>query len=158
VPEASASAARRRRRFANVLIQPGIQLGLPALVLGITFAFAALQAVHGYLAFGRLYRVVMAETSAPVALQAIITGQTGDFLVVSCAIILAYMLVVVIVSVAWAHRMVGPTVPFRRHLEALKNGEYSSRVHLRRFDAFPEMARDLNELAEILETQEKPRS
>jgi hypothetical protein len=156
VPKATAPEGRQRRRFANVLVEPGLQLGLPALLLAITFAFAALQAGHAYLAYGRFYQVVLAETSASDALQAIIHGQTRNFLVASGAITLAYAIIVLIASVAWAHRMVGPVVAFRRHVEALKNAEYASRVHIRRFAAFAELARDLNELAELLEAQEKP--
>jgi methyl-accepting chemotaxis protein len=155
VRKTSTPEGRQRRRFANVLVEPGLQLGLPALLLAITFGFAAAQAGHGYLAYGRFYQVVLAETSAPHALQAIIDGQTQSFLVASGAITLAYAIIVLIASVAWAHRMVGPIVAFRRHVEALKNAEYGSRVHIRRFDAFPELARDLNELAELLEAQEK---
>ena len=40
--------------------------------------------------------------------------------------------------------------PFRRHIQAMKNGDYSSRVHLRKGDAFVEMADDLDELAGVL--------
>ena len=79
----SAPTGRRRRRFANILVDPGLQLGLPALLLFIALPFAALQAVYGFLAFGRLYRVVMAETSAPLTLQTLIEQQTSDFLVAS---------------------------------------------------------------------------
>ena len=151
----STPRGRQDRRLANVLVEPVLQLGLPALLLAITLPFAALQALYGYMAFGQLYQVVLADTSAPRTFQTMLEGQAADFLFVSGAITLAYAIVVLIGSVAWAHRMVGPIVPFRRHVEALKGGEYGSRVHIRRFDAFSELARDLNELAELLEEHDK---
>ena len=40
-------------------------------------------------------------------------------------------------------------------MEALKNGDYGGRVHLRDGDAFQDLAEDLNELAALLERNEK---
>ena len=45
--------------------------------------------------------------------------------------------------------------PLAHRLEALKNGDFSSRVALRRGDAFEDVAHDLNELAELLAEQAK---
>jgi signal transduction histidine kinase len=68
-----------------------------------------------------------------------------------------YIFAVLLLSVGYAHRMIGPMVPIRRQTEALKNGDYSARVTLRKRDAFSELADDLNELAQVLEEQEKTR-
>lgn len=54
--------------------------------------------------------------------------------------------------------MVGPVVQFVRHVKALKDDDYSSRVNIRPKDGFYDLAKALNELAENLEEKNKPES
>ena len=79
-----------------------------------------------------------------------------DAVVVTGVLAIAYLLTVLAVAIVFLHRLVGPTVALRRQGEALKNGDYSARVSLRRNDAFSELADDLNELAALLEQGDKP--
>ena len=51
--------------------------------------------------------------------------------------------------------MIGPTLPIMRHIRALKDGFYSQRVKLRRYDCFQELADELNKLAETLEKRKE---
>ena len=67
--------------------------------------------------------------------------------------VFCYLLLNVILSVYFTHKMIGPTIAFRRHIRALGCGDYTSRVYLRRGDAFVEVAEDLNRLAEVMETK-----
>jgi methyl-accepting chemotaxis protein len=142
---------KSRRRTRNLLLQPGLQLRLPLLLLLVTLGFGAVLGVHSWITYERLFSLTLHDTSEPDYFTRTIRAQTSDFVRVSAAITIAYALVVIGVSVVYAHRLVGPTVAMRRHIEALKNGDYSVRTVLRRKDAFAEVARDLNELAEILE-------
>jgi Tfp pilus assembly protein PilX len=48
------------------------------------------------------------------------------------------------------HRIFGPMVPIRKHIQNLKKGDFESRIHLRKKDHFHELAEDLNELAKSL--------
>lgn len=54
-------------------------------------------------------------------------------------------------SIIYTHRMVGPVVAFSRHVRELARGNYSSRVKLRKADAFQAFAEELNVLAQGLE-------
>ncbi len=148
---------RERRHKMNLLLQPALQLKLPAVLLIATLGFAALQVAHTQFAYGKLFDIVLAEAGRPPFLENLLREQTADYIEVTSAFTFVYILVVVILSVAYAHRMIGPTVPLRRQIEALKNGDYSARVALRRGDAFSEMAEDLNELAQVLEEHGKER-
>ncbi len=58
-------------------------------------------------------------------------------------------------SIYFTHKMVGPTVAFRRQINALKSGNYRSKVYLRQGDAFGEVAVELNELADELKRQQE---
>lgn len=57
--------------------------------------------------------------------------------------------------VVFSHRIFGPTVPIRRHIQNLRAGDYSSRIHLRNGDEFRDLAEELNQLAEALATKKK---
>ena len=148
---------RQRRRGANFLLNPSLQLRLPLYLLLITAVFGVLQIGHGYLAYERLYYAIIQQAGKASYLLQLLRGQTADFLFVSTLILTAYTMAILGASVAYAHRMVGPTVAFRRHLEALKNGDYSARAQLRKGDAFTEIADDLNALAERLQAEARPR-
>ena len=79
-----------------------------------------------------------------------------DFAVTTALVALLYASVVFGSCVRYTQRYVGPLVPIRRHLGALKNGDYSARVRLRRNDSLQEIAQQLNELAESLERSADP--
>jgi methyl-accepting chemotaxis protein len=149
--------AEQRRRKLNLLLQPALQLKLPVFLLLITIGFAAFQVIHGYIAYNQLFGTVLKEAGQPPMLQELLRGQTQDFIEVSAELAIAYMVVVILLSVTYAHRMIGPTVAFRRMVEAMKNGDYAARVTLRKGDAFSELADDLNELASILERDDAKR-
>ncbi|HEY5657539.1 MAG TPA: hypothetical protein VIY27_07090 [Myxococcota bacterium] len=148
----------QRRRKINILLKPALQLKLPAILLLVTLGFAALQAAHTQFAYGKLFEIVFKEAGHPTFLQDLLRAQTTDYIEVTAALTILYALVVIVISVGYAHRMVGPSVPLQRHIEALKNGDYASRVKLRKHDAFEELAENLNELARMLEEHEKGRA
>ena len=81
--------------------------------------------------------------------------QARDYLIVSFAIGGAYVLMVLVACLAHAHRILGPLIPIRTHIEGMKNGDYSSVLRLRSGDPFVEIADDLNELASLLREQAK---
>lgn len=140
-----------RRRAINFLLEPTLQLKLPLYLLLITAVFLSLQALNGWMAFSGIYAPILRESGASEALYEVIRAQTHDFLIASASIGAGYVLVVIGVSVAYAHRMVGPTLPIRRHVNAMRRGDFSSRARLRQGDAFATLADDLNALAEELE-------
>jgi signal transduction histidine kinase len=51
-------------------------------------------------------------------------------------------------------RLVGPITPISRHIEALNNGDYSSRISLRKNDYLEDIEVSLNELSAKLENSE----
>ncbi|MBW2230631.1 MAG: hypothetical protein JRH17_09605 [Deltaproteobacteria bacterium] len=143
-----------QRKTANLLLQPAVQLKLPLYFLLITTTFLAVLAVVISSAYRSLFLTIAAEQ--PTYVERILRAQTHDLVVVSGMVAIGYLLVVLAVAIVQLHRLVGPTVALRRQVEALKNGDYSARVALRKHDAFVELADDLNELAGLLEQGEKP--
>ena len=65
-------------------------------------------------------------------------------------LVILYTFLNLLISIYYTHRMIGPSVAFKRHIQALKEGDFDSRVKLRTHDAFLDVAQELNELAEKL--------
>jgi hypothetical protein len=61
-----------------------------------------------------------------------------------------------IVAVIFTHKLIGPTIAFRRHIRMIAEGKFQYRTKLRKGDAFQEVASDLNKLSEFFERKNKP--
>jgi len=121
-----------------------------------TLGFAALFAVQSYLAFGRVY--AMALSVAPTSFEELISDQIGDFAIVTSVIGVAYLSVMLTTSVAFLHRLMGPTVALRRQVRHLRRGDYAARVEMRSSEVMiSELSHELNELAATLERREQAR-
>ncbi len=142
--------ARSQRRARNLLVDPMRQLRLPFFLFCATSAYAILCVSFAYIAFGDLL--------ADAGLHAgdwLVELQAASLLGGVAATGAIYFGLVSAVCIIHTHRMIGPEVVFRRHVQALKSGDYGARMTLRDGDALVDLASDLNELAEILQDAEK---
>jgi hypothetical protein len=141
-------------RRAIRVVEPVVQLRLPLTLVALTAVFVAAFVWNSHAAYERLVDLGLAHVQD--ALRGTVVELTGDFLIVSCAILGAYLLAVTGVCLAHTHRLIGPRVALLRQIEALKKGDYEARVTLRQGDrVFHEVARDLNDLAQILERAQR---
>ena len=141
-----------RRAFR--VLQFGTQIRLPVYLLLITAAFTTLFAWHTHSAYSKLYAMVM--TSVPESYHEEIIRQTQDFSIVGASILGAFVLAMLSFCIAYTHTLLGPTVPLRRHVQSMKDGNYQARNKLRKSDAAHQgLADDLNELASILQHAQK---
>ncbi|MBW2692675.1 MAG: hypothetical protein JRE57_08575 [Deltaproteobacteria bacterium] len=137
-----------RRAFR--VLQFGAQIRLPFYLLLITVVFMSLFAWHVYSAYAELYTMVM--TNVPESFQEQILRQTQDFSIVGAAILGGLVLTILGFSIAYTHVLLGPTVPLRRQVQSMKDGNYRTRNKLRKTDAAHQgLADDLNELSSILQ-------
>lgn len=67
---------------------------------------------------------------------------------------ICYFMILFISCVIFSHKYFGPIIAFKRHSIALKDGSYSSRIRLRPGDEFGDLANELNQLAEHLQTKD----
>jgi methyl-accepting chemotaxis protein len=140
-----------RRKTINLLLQPNLQLKLPLYVLLVTLMYALLLWAVLYRGFEGFYKFIMLQSNVGEQVGPIIKYQTNAVITVLSVMTIAYVILIIGLSVIYLHRLVGPTIAFRRHIRALRNGEYSSRIKLRKNDAFREVAQDLNDLAASLD-------
>ena len=141
----------RPKRATLRLIEPALQLRLPLYLVGITTLFAVCATAHSWYAYDTLLSNVLPIASE--GYRGLLDRQTGDFLVVSSVLLLAYGLVILGVCVAYLRRLAGPMVAFRRQIALMRRGDYSARNSLRKGAPFEDLAKDLNSLAKALEVR-----
>jgi len=88
------------------------------------------------------------------AMNALLEAQRS-VTVMGTAGIFALVIVCAALWLIYSHKIFGPTVPIRRHIHKLLEGDYSSRVHLRDGDELSEIGEELNHLAELLAEKTK---
>jgi signal transduction histidine kinase len=86
-----------------------------------------------------------------------ITNSITSALTLTLLVGTAIAMAAILIGIRLSHRIYGPMVPFRRHIDALKKGEFSSRIRLRKDDDLIEIRDALNDLAITLEERYKNR-
>jgi len=143
-------------RRAIRLVEPVAQIRLPVFLVTLTAIFVSAFAWNSHLAYERMIDLTLAQTQD--AFRGDVSDQTADFLIVSSALLLAYLAAVAGICLAYTHHLIGPRVALTRQIAALKRGDYSARVELRQSETvFREVADDLNDLAQTLERKDRQR-
>ncbi|MBI2602340.1 MAG: hypothetical protein HYW48_04725 [Deltaproteobacteria bacterium] len=145
------SEYRSRRKLRNFLLQPMIQLklGLYSILISAAFGFFILYILYQNLS--EFVDVFITASGLGVEIKELFVAYLSQTKWWLALLFLAFLLINVGITIIYTHRMVGPTVAFRRHIGKLRQGDYTSRIFLRKGDAFQEVADDLNELAKTLE-------
>ncbi len=139
-----------KRRLSNFLLQPLLQTRIGAYCILLSFIFAGLIAGIVYVHLGHLFAFIIEMTDAPQEVQTIILSYVSSIQTWIYLTLGAYILLVMAISIWYTHRLVGPMVAFKRHFEALQQGNFSHRTNLRKNDAFHEAAIELNRATEML--------
>ncbi len=144
----------KKRRLSNLLLQPLLQTQIGLYCIALSLIFTALIGIVLYQNLGSLYDVFFTLTDGKVKLHAVVTAYLQNIQAWVLLCLGAYILSTIGISVLYTHRLVGPTVAFRRHLDAIEAGDYSYRTILRKGDAFQEVATRLNEVSEFMEQRQ----
>ncbi len=152
-----AETPAQRRSVLNAVWQPFLQFKLLMYMLGSTALVAVLLGAFLYFAFSDLISVMTGKAEATSYYGEMIEIQLVHLFRYCGALFVLYILLLAAVCVAYTHRLIGPIRPFTRHVEALSQGNYASRVMLRKGDLelYTDYADKLNQLAVHLETKEK---
>lgn len=145
---------KHSRSARNYLLQPNLQLKLGFVSILVATLFSALIISLTYVSLSSFYSMVLDLTDLREEVVHILEQYISSMSWWIIGLIILYLAVNVCLSIYYTHRLVGPTVAFRRHIINLIEGDYTSRVHLRKNDAFSEVAEVLNRLAQNLEGKE----
>lgn len=148
-----------RRRIVNYFVEPVLQIKLPMSLLVLTFIFMVMSVLLIQLYFGAVYNSILGLTGYPELLgehiKRMVISDISETRYLFFVVFFVYISLFIIIAIAYTHKLVGSSVTLKRHICALKEGNFSSRVSLRKNDAFAEIADELNELASSLETKSK---
>lgn len=158
---ASASAMpaenQQKRRVLNAIWQPFVQFKLLMYMLGSTALVAVLLGAFLYFAFNDLISVISGQGESSNYYGDMIEIQLVHLFRYCGALFVLYILLLAAVCVAYTHKLIGPIRPFIRHIDSLNDGDYSSRVVLRKndLDMYNDYADKLNELAVRLNAENR---
>ncbi len=141
----------KQRYVKNLFLLPRIQWKIALLHILLTIGFMLGIAQYLSLAFGDIYNVLLESSNVSDQLQAQVGLQLSGYRKLLLVLFLAYIAVNVFIVAYYTHKIIGPTIPMKRHVKCLIDNKYDSRVILRKGDAFQDMAQDLNQLARLLE-------
>jgi methyl-accepting chemotaxis protein len=149
--QAIGANAKAKRRVRNFMLQPLLQvkIGLYSIIMSLIFA-AALAWIVYYNFAGLVNSVVLLTDAEDEVRELFMDYWRGTQLWVYLAFVI-YLGAVVAMSILYTHKLVGPTIAFRRHIRSLSEGRYNARTYLRKGDAFAEVADELNRLSEMME-------
>jgi hypothetical protein len=68
---------------------------------------------------------------------------------------LAIMVIMIVVGIVTTHRVAGPVYHIESEIDRVLAGETGVRVHLRRYDSFPDLAERVNQLIERIDDSRK---
>jgi signal transduction histidine kinase len=141
---------KNRRSLKNIMVSPAGQIrllfGVPlAALAAVTFLLLSLNNAVST----RIDDMKQLSGLTPASLddlKHVVTHITQ----LGCAFTLVGFLMIATFGLLISHRFYGPLVPILRTVQAMKKGDYSERIHLRSPDELKELARELNELCDVL--------
>ena len=134
------------RRIRGLLVKPHSQLRFAFMLFGAGLLFLVVLVAYLLLSFNSTIESLHAYYQIDASV--IDRLQTALFSTIVMTVIFGVVLAAITFSagIALSHRIFGPVVPFQRHLNNLIEGNYSSRVSLRKRDEFQELMISMNQL------------
>ncbi|MFK7874014.1 MAG: hypothetical protein AB8C84_12750 [Oligoflexales bacterium] len=139
------------RKFRNFLMQPTIQMTMGIYLVLLSLFFAAGTSYVLYSSLKELVSTVLTLTDMESEVHQFFLNGIRQTVIALIGLLLAYTSAAILLSIIYTHRMVGPTVAFCNQLQQMQIGNFSSRIQLRKGDAFGEVATEINQLAQVLE-------
>ena len=138
------------RKLKNYLLRPQVQLrvGFYFIVISIIFAF-----IIGWVftsQFGNIYETILDLTDVREEVIDIVDQHIREAMFWLIVICVGFVCINITLAVWYTHRMVGPAVAFKRHIDEIIAGNYDAKTTLRRGDAFHDVALRLNTLSDNL--------
>jgi hypothetical protein len=143
--EAPVAQERPGFRRRKILVQPGYQLRVAAMILIFILAYSLLL---GFLIFYPLHMQFGAAMGREEQFR--LAQEILELHKRFWPSVLVVGILVAIQSVFVTHRVVGPAYHLRRVLEGFSAGKYEMRAHLRRWDRLKELEATVNSLGEAL--------
>ena len=147
---------RQPRSLRSTLLEPFKQIKLGLYIIGISVFFVGLISLLFLQAFMQQYqqlmeifKVVNQNTQWELLQNSVFENNISRIAIAMAAYIGSLFLIVF-----WAtHRFYGPLVTISKFIDAIAEGDYSSRVAVRKRDELQDLCGKLNHMAESLESK-----
>ncbi len=149
---------QNRRKIRNFLLQPSVQTRFGFYSIGLSVVFACVVFSILYINLSDFSDIVMALTDSEGEVRELFASYMLHTRWWLAYTVLLYFVANLLVSIVITHRLVGPTVAFRAHVRKLCDGNFQDRIHLRKGDAFVDLADELNRLTALMEKTQGKRN
>ncbi len=140
--------SKSKRSFKNYLLEPEIQLKRAYYFLAFFFCML------GGIFFWTYAQIVFAVEFLDARAWLVAVRLTDLLEAISPMTLTLYLLTGVAFSIMFgiysSHRVIGPSVAIKHHIDRLKSGDYSKRLHIRKGDELITVAKLINELTDEL--------
>lgn len=144
-----------RRAVKGTLIRPRQQLKYAMiLVCGGVLAQSLIIGAVALFINRSIENLTVTYNLDPQIGQSIAHSITNSMMLVML-VATAVAMAAILAGIKLSHRIYGPMVPFQRHIDQLKAGNFASRIRLRKNDDMIEIRDALNDLAITLEERYK---
>ena len=120
--------------------------------------FCVLIIFAGLLTMGILYLLAMQSTTVSIANSRVVVRTTADFLlpiliqtVIVVTIIVGFATIMITLLVS--HKIAGPLYRFKKVMEVLREGDFSSDFRIRRLDQLQKLADEFNNMIRTVRQQ-----
>lgn len=139
------------RSIRNYALQPLLQVKLGLYSILLSFVFALIVAGILYFNLAKFSSIIVQLTGVEEEVNDLLEQYIAPAKIQVLLTLATYVVLNMIGTIFLTHRLIGPTVAFRRHIRMIAEGKLQYRTNLRKGDAFVEVADDLNNLSAILE-------
>ena len=113
--------------------------------------FCALVAIGGLLTIGIIYFLAMQSTTVSILNSRVAVRTTADFILPILAqtvviVVVIIGLAAVMITLFFSHKIAGPLYRFKKVMEALEKGDFSSGFKIRRLDQLQDLADTFNSM------------
>lgn len=148
-------SGKASRSIRNYALQPLLQVKLGLYSILLSFAFALVVAGILYVNLAKFSSIIVQLTGVEEEVKDLLDQYVAPAKIQVLLTLVVYVIVNMIVTILYTHKLIGPTIAFRRHIRMIAEGKLQYRTNLRKGDAFSEVAQDLNNLSEALERKSK---
>jgi hypothetical protein len=149
--EAPTSQSKNRRTAGGLWVRPRAQMkqAFTIVVVGIVYQMV-LIGVLGYFS-NKSFQIIAEVYHIEPDAVSVVTDSIFSNVVIVLALGIVLGVIAVFVWIRMNHRFFGPLVPIARHIDEMTQGNYATRLKLRKDDEWQDLADGLNKLAAKLE-------
>ncbi|MCY4380892.1 MAG: hypothetical protein OXC40_04920 [Proteobacteria bacterium] len=141
----------RRRKLKNFLLKPRAQLELVINIVTLTIFFGTSASLIIYFQLNDIFNTLYIMSEIDGDTSRTLSNDWNHSITLLVGFIFLYVLTTTVICIIHSHRMIGPTVAFKRQLNAILSCNYKTRIKLRDGDYYQDLAELFNRLSEQLE-------